>query len=60
MYTNRLKRIVKTPKLHFLDFGLLATARGLSFERVKGDRDVADLVPFGNRLAAVPLASLWG
>jgi predicted AAA+ superfamily ATPase len=39
-YTNRLKRIVKTPKLHFLDSGLLATARGLSFERVKGDRDV--------------------
>ncbi len=39
-YTNRLKRIAKTPKLHFLDSGLLATARGLSFERVKGDRDV--------------------
>ena len=39
-YTNRLKRIVKTPKLHFLDSGLLATARGLSFERVKSDRDV--------------------
>jgi hypothetical protein len=39
-YTNALKRIVKTPKLHFLDSGLLATARGLSFERVKGDRDV--------------------
>jgi predicted AAA+ superfamily ATPase len=38
-YTNRLKRIVKTPKLHFLDSGLLATARGLSFERVKGNRD---------------------
>jgi hypothetical protein len=41
-YTNALKRIVKTPKLHFLDSGLLATARGLSFGRVKGDRD-----PFG-------------
>ena len=39
-YTNRLKRIVKTPKLHFLDSGLLATARGLGFERVKGDRHV--------------------
>jgi hypothetical protein len=39
-YTNALKRIVKTPKLHFLDSGLLATARGLSFGRVKADREV--------------------
>jgi predicted AAA+ superfamily ATPase len=39
-YTNTLKRIVKTPKLHFLDSGLLATARGLSFERVRANRDV--------------------
>jgi predicted AAA+ superfamily ATPase len=39
-YTNALKRIAKTPKLHFLDSGLLATARGLSFDRVKADRDL--------------------
>lgn len=38
-YTNALKRIAKTPKLHFLDSGLLATARGLSFGRVRADRD---------------------
>jgi predicted AAA+ superfamily ATPase len=37
-YTNALKRIAKTPKLHFLDSGLLATARGLTFDRVKADR----------------------
>ncbi|CCW19662.1 ATPase [Sphingobium indicum BiD32] len=37
-FTNSLKRIVKTPKLHFLDSGLLATARGLSFDRIKADR----------------------
>ena len=37
-FTNALKRIVKTPKLHFLDSGLLATVRGLSFDRVKADR----------------------
>lgn len=37
-FTNALKRIVKTPKLHFLDSGLLATARGLTFERIKADR----------------------
>ena len=35
---NELKRLIKTPKLHFLDSGLLATTRGLSFERVKADR----------------------
>jgi hypothetical protein len=39
-YTNALKRIAKTPKLHFLDSGLLATARGLTFNRVKADRDL--------------------
>jgi predicted AAA+ superfamily ATPase len=39
-YTNALKRIAKTPKLHFLDSGLLATARGLSFDRMKADRDL--------------------
>ena len=37
-FTNALKRIVKTPKLHFLDAGLLASARGLTFDRVKADR----------------------
>ncbi len=39
-YTNALKRIAKTPKVHFLDSGLLATARGLSFERVRANRDL--------------------
>jgi uncharacterized protein len=37
-FTNALKRIVKTPKLHFLDSGLLASARGLTFDKVKADR----------------------
>jgi len=37
-FTNALKRIVKTPKLHFLDSCLLASARGLTFDRVKADR----------------------
>lgn len=39
-YTNALKRIAKTPKLHFLDSGVLATARGLTFERVRASRDL--------------------
>ncbi len=38
-YTNTLKRITKTPKLHFLDSGLLASVRGLTFDRVKESRD---------------------
>ena len=37
-FTNALKRIAKTPKLHFLDSGLLATVRGLTFDRVRADR----------------------
>jgi predicted AAA+ superfamily ATPase len=37
-YTNALKRIAKTPKLHFLDSGILAKARGLTFDRIKADR----------------------
>jgi hypothetical protein len=37
-FNNALKRMVRTPKLHFLDPGLLATVRGLTFARVKGDR----------------------
>ncbi|HWD68210.1 MAG TPA: DUF4143 domain-containing protein, partial [Caulobacteraceae bacterium] len=36
--TNALKRITRTPKLHFLDSGLLAAARGLSLERLNADR----------------------
>ncbi|MBA8904215.1 ATP-binding protein [Phyllobacterium sp. P30BS-XVII] len=39
-YTNTLKRIIKTPKLHFVDSGLLAASRGLSFERVTKDRSI--------------------
>jgi predicted AAA+ superfamily ATPase len=37
-YTNALKRVTKTPKLHFLDSGLLAATRGLNFDRVKKNR----------------------
>ena len=37
-YTNRLKRMVRTPKVHFLDSGLLAAACGLTAARVAADR----------------------
>ncbi|MYH58119.1 MAG: DUF4143 domain-containing protein [Boseongicola sp. SB0675_bin_26] len=35
-----IKRIVKTPRPHFLDSGLLAATRGLSIERVTNGRDL--------------------
>lgn len=37
-YANETKRLVKTPKLHFLDSGLLAALRNLSPERLRADR----------------------
>ncbi len=37
-YTNAIKRVIKTPKLHFLDSGILAASRGLSSGWVKTDR----------------------
>ncbi len=39
-YTNAIKRITKTAKLHFLDTALLAATRGLSLERVRKKRDL--------------------
>ena len=38
-YANTLKRITKTPKPHFLDSGVLVTARGFTPARLKGNRD---------------------
>lgn len=35
---NRLKRLVKTPRLHFVDSGLLAALSGLTAERVARER----------------------
>ena len=35
---NRLSRLVKTPKLHFLDSGLLAAMLGLTPEKIAKDR----------------------
>ncbi len=37
-HTNKLKRLAKSPKLHFLDAGLLSALRGLSPERLRRDR----------------------
>ncbi len=37
-FSNKLKRLTKTPKIHFLDSGLLASLRALSSERLRDDR----------------------
>ena len=37
-YTNALKRVTKSPKLHFLDSGLLAALKGLTPKRLRIDR----------------------
>jgi uncharacterized protein len=52
-YTNELKRLVKTPKLHFLDSGLLAALRALSPARPASDR-----MSFGAVLETFILAEL--
>ena len=39
-FRNRLKRLVKTPKLHFLDPGLLAAILGITGERIAKDRSI--------------------
>jgi predicted AAA+ superfamily ATPase len=37
-HRNAVSRLVKTPKLHFLDAGLLAALRGLGAERLRANR----------------------
>lgn len=52
-FTNTLKRLTKTPKLHFLDAGLLAALRDITPDRVKKDRAL-----FGPVLETFVLAEL--
>lgn len=39
-YSNRLKRITKTPKLHFMDSGLLAALSDISLEKLQRQRQL--------------------
>jgi uncharacterized protein len=52
-YTNELKRLVKTAKLHFLDAGLLAALRSHSPDRIDADR-----MAYGPLLETFVLAEL--
>jgi uncharacterized protein len=52
-YTNTLKRLTRTPKLHFLDSGLLAALRDVSPDRLRQDR-----FPFGAILVTFVLTKI--
>lgn len=39
-FSNRLSRLLKTPKLHFLDSGLLAALLGATPQRIAADRSI--------------------
>lgn len=52
-HTNRLKRIIKSPKLFFIDSGLLAATTGLTFAKIKGDRN-----QFGRLLETFALSEI--
>ncbi|NOD95276.1 DUF4143 domain-containing protein [Ruegeria sp. HKCCD4884] len=52
-FTNRLKRLTKSPKLHFLDAGLLAAMRSISPDTVKKDK-----TPFGSILETFVFSEL--
>ena len=52
-YTNTLKRVTKSPKLHFLDAGLLAALKGITPGRLGLDR-----TPFGPVLETFVLGEL--
>ena len=52
-HTHALKRIAKSPKLHFIDSGLLAALRGLSPDRLQRER-----TPFGALLETFVYAEL--
>lgn len=59
-HNNALKRLTKTPKLHFVDTGLLAALRGLTPDAIARDR-----VPFGALLESFVVSELakiadWG
>jgi predicted AAA+ superfamily ATPase len=53
-FTNTLSRLIKTPKVHFLDSGLLAALKDLSSERLRADR-----TQFGPLLETFVLSELF-
>lgn len=58
-FRNQLKRLVKTPRLHFLDSGLLAALLGLTPDRVESDRSVFGPVLESFVFAEIRRQSTW-
>jgi predicted AAA+ superfamily ATPase len=58
-FRNRLKRVVKTPKLHFLDPGLLGALLGLTPEKIESDRSAFGPVLESFVFAEVRRQSAW-
>ena len=56
---NELKRLIKTPKIHFLDSGLLAALRDLSPQRIADDRSAFGAVLETFVLSEVLKLSSW-
>ena len=57
---NQLKRLVKAPKLHFIDSGLLAALRDLTPERVADDRTEFGAVLETFVLGEIMKQASWG
>jgi predicted AAA+ superfamily ATPase len=53
-FRNRLKRLVKSPKLHFVDSGLLAALQGATAERTERERSI-----LGTLLETYVFGEVW-
>lgn len=58
-FRNELSRTIKTPKLHFVDSGLLTALRGYSIERLRRDRDLLGPVLEGFVFSELLKAISW-
>lgn len=58
-FRNRLKRLVKTPKLHFLDSGLLSATVGVTHERLGKDRSAFGALLESFVFAEITRQSAW-
>lgn len=65
-YFQYLLNIIKTPKLQFIDSGLLAMLMDVTVKDVQADKSRYGHVlerfalPLGSNIWAVPLSTLWG
>jgi predicted AAA+ superfamily ATPase len=58
-FRNQLKRLVKTPKLRFIDSGLLAVTIGATKEHVTKGRSILDPILETFRLSEVMRQASW-